>query len=217
MSCTSLSHDDYAIVWVCALPLEMAAAKAMLEETHESLPQGPTDHNSYTLGKLSGHNIVLACLPSGVYRTTSAATVLSQILSTFPSLKFGLMVGIGGGVPGKGADIRLGDVVVSIPSSTLGGVIQYDYGKTLPDGYFQRTSSLNKPPQVLLNAVSQVRSDYMIRETEIEATISNTLNMNQKVREQFSRPDRDWLFKATYSHPGNNPDCSECDQSQLVE
>ena len=33
--------------------------------------------------------------------------------SFFRSIRFGLMVDIGGGVPGKGADIRLGDVVVA--------------------------------------------------------------------------------------------------------
>jgi hypothetical protein len=191
MPSTNLSHDDYAVAWVCALPLEMAAAKIMLKETHESLSQPPTDPNSYTLGTLSGHNIVIACLPSGVYGTTSATAVLAKMHSTFPSLKFALMVGIGGGVPSGNTDIRLGDVVVSMPSGTSGGMIQYDYGKTLPDGRFQRNSSLNKPPQVLLNAMSQMRSNYVIGNTDIEATISNTLNMNRRMRQQFSRPDID--------------------------
>jgi hypothetical protein len=42
---------------------------------------------------------------------------------TFTSLRFGLMVGIGGGVPSKEHDIRIGDVVVSKPTDTSGGVI----------------------------------------------------------------------------------------------
>ncbi|KAE8362346.1 purine and uridine phosphorylase [Aspergillus caelatus] len=195
----------------------MAAAKAMLQETHESLPQPQADQNSYSLGEMSGHNIVLVCLPSGVYGTTSAATVLSQMLSTFPSVKVGLMVGIGGGVPSSSVDIRLGDVVVSMPSGSSGGVIQDDYGKTLPDGFFQHTGSLNTPPQVLLSAVSQMRCNHMIKGPEIHATIMKTLDSNQYMEEQFSPPKRDWLFNATYQHPKNSLDCSQCDQIQVVK
>ncbi|EED21618.1 conserved hypothetical protein [Talaromyces stipitatus ATCC 10500] len=106
-----------------------------------------TDHNSYTLGRVSGHNVVVACLPSGVSGTTSAAIMLAHMLPTFPSLRFGLMVGIGGAVPSKTADIRLGDVVISMPTANSGDVTQYDYGKKIRDGVFKRTGSLNKPLQ----------------------------------------------------------------------
>ena len=57
------------------------------------------------------------------------------------------MVGIGGGVPHKNVDIRLGYVVVSMPTASSGGVVQYDYGKAL-SGRFQRIGSLNKSPSV---------------------------------------------------------------------
>ena len=69
----------------------------MLDEIHSN------DQNTYILGKIRAHNIVIACLPSGVYGTTSAATVAIQMQSTFKLIRFGLMVGIGGGVPGKDA------------------------------------------------------------------------------------------------------------------
>ncbi|KNG83199.1 hypothetical protein ANOM_008823 [Aspergillus nomiae NRRL 13137] len=45
------TRDDYTVAWICALPLEMAAAKVMLDEVHPPLPQPETDHNVYTLGK----------------------------------------------------------------------------------------------------------------------------------------------------------------------
>ncbi|KAL4752451.1 hypothetical protein BDW72DRAFT_171301 [Aspergillus terricola var. indicus] len=213
---TKFSHDDYTVAWICALPLEMAAAKVMLDEVHESLSQPSTDHNNYTLGRRAGHNVVVACLPSGVYGTTSAATVLSQMLPTFPCLRFGLLVGIGGGVPREDADIRLGDVVVSLPSETSGGVIQYDFGKTLRDGRFQRIGSLNKPPQFLLTAISQMRSDHMIGKRPIGRILSDTFQKHQEMKEQFSRPDRDWLFEPTYTHEAG-PNCSQCDQTRLVK
>jgi nucleoside phosphorylase len=105
-SAATLSHEDYTVGWVCVLPLEMTAAKAMLDETHSNLSQPATDHNAYTLGKICGHNVVIVCLPAGVYGTTPAAVVVNMSC-TFPRIQFRLMVGIGGGVPGNGADIRL--------------------------------------------------------------------------------------------------------------
>jgi nucleoside phosphorylase len=205
----NFKHDDYTVAWICALPLEMAAAKTVLDKIHPPLPQPETDHNVYTLGNVASHNVVVACLPSGVYGTTSAAIVLAHMLLTFPSLRFGLMVGVGGGVPSK--DIRLGDVVVSMPTAVSGGVIQYDYGKTLRDGHLQRTGSLNKPPQYLLTAVSQIRSEYMVSGSHIKKGISEMLQKGQ-----MSRPGQDWLFKPDYHHESKYTDCSACDQPQLV-
>ncbi|OJJ49289.1 hypothetical protein ASPZODRAFT_164819 [Penicilliopsis zonata CBS 506.65] len=212
----SLTHCDYTVAWICALPLELAAAKAMLDKIHDPLPQPPTDHNIYTLGTVSGHNVIVACLPAGVYGTISASTVVSHITSTFPGVRFGLMVGIGGGVPGNAADIRLGDVVVSQPTGLSTGVIQYDYGKALYDGQFQRTGSLNKPPPVLLKAVSQMQSDCMTGKNPVNKIMTDILQSNHALGEQFSRPESDWLFKPTYLHKGGSLDCSGCDQKQLV-
>ncbi|KAJ6005837.1 Tetratricopeptide-like helical [Penicillium sp. IBT 35674x] len=141
-----VSHGDYTVAWICALPLEMTAAKMMLDELHGPLSQPKSDHNAYTF----------ACLPSGVYGPTSAAVVLAHMLPMFPSFRFGLIGGgIGGGVPSKYANIRLGNVAISMPTATSGGVIQYDYRKTLRHGCFECTGSLNKPPQYLRTAISQ--------------------------------------------------------------
>ncbi|KAH9235630.1 hypothetical protein K456DRAFT_1748302 [Colletotrichum gloeosporioides 23] len=77
---------------VCALPLEIAAAKGMLDQVHPNLPQqDPADHNSYILGQVQGHNIVITCLPAGIYGTTPAATVAKDLLQTFKSIRFGLI------------------------------------------------------------------------------------------------------------------------------
>jgi nucleoside phosphorylase len=162
MSPKKLFHNGYTVGWICALPLEMAAAKAMLDEVHTKLPQDSNDHNTYALGAIYGHNVAIACLPSGVYGTASAAIVATHMLFTFRAIRFGLMVGIGGGVPNKDVDIRLGDIAVSKPADTFGGVVQYDYGKAISSGQFQRTGTLNKPPEVLLAAVSNLQADYVM-------------------------------------------------------
>jgi nucleoside phosphorylase len=194
----------------------MAAAKAMLDETYDRLAQPRSDHNTYTLGRLYGHDIVIALLPIGVCGVTSATRALAEMMSTFPSLRFGLMVGVGGGVPSIKADIRLGDVVVSKPTDYGSGVIPYDYGKILHDGRIQCTGFLNKPPQVLLTAVGQLESDHLIRKRQIKQTISGVLEKNEEMKNEFCRPQNDWLFCATYLHETSRFDCSACDLKQLV-
>ncbi|KAL2816923.1 hypothetical protein BJX63DRAFT_386694 [Aspergillus granulosus] len=213
-----LSHSDYTIAWICALPLEMAVAKAMLDEIHPALPTRPNDQNTYVLGTIRSHHVVVSCLPSGVYGTTSAATVAAQLLSTFPAIQFGLMVGIGGGAPTKANDIRLGDVVVSTPQGTLGGVVQYDFGKTVEEGAFQRTGALNRPPQVLLTAVSKLRADYLVEASQIPYLLAEMLVRYPHMQSGFSSPgpENDVLFDATYDHPYPDRSCHACDASRLV-
>ncbi|KAI7978347.1 hypothetical protein EIK77_002893 [Talaromyces pinophilus] len=217
---SSYSHNDYSIAWICALPLEMAAAKAMLDETHPSLPQSSNDHNVYTLGSISGHAVVISCLPYGVYGTTSAATVLAEMRATFPCLQFALMVGIGGGVPSGAADVRLGDVVVSKPTAAFGGVVQYDYGKATNHARFERAGTLNKPPVILLNAMAQIESDHLLEGETITNIVTDLLEEKEGMRKKFSRPDHDWLFKPHYLHEtygGTNTECLKCNQRQLVK
>lgn len=114
----NIQHSDYAFTIICALSKELAAAKAMLDEIHPEPPPVNATQCAFTLGQIRSHNIVLACLPAGVYGTTSATAFVSYLQTTFRSIRYGLMVGIGGGVPSKTADIQLGDVVVSKPTGT---------------------------------------------------------------------------------------------------
>ena len=211
-------HEDYTVGWICALPIEMAAAKAMLDDIHPKLPQPPNDHNTYTLGRIGGHNVVVACLPAGIYGTTSAAQVASQMIFTFGAIRFGLMVGIGGGVPSAENDIRLGDVVVSEPSGTFGGVVQYDYGKTISGGRFQRTGALNKPPQVLLTAITDLKADYMMGINRIPKFLSEMVAKHPAMMSKFTycgqRQDR--LFQEEYDHLGSRNICNDCDKSRLM-
>jgi nucleoside phosphorylase len=186
MPSTSLPNEDYSVGWICALPQEAAAATAMLDEIHEE-PQKrlSNDSNVYTLGRIGEHNVVIACLPAGVYGTNPAATVATQMLSSFESIRVGLMVGIGGGVPSVERDLRLGDVVISKPSGTFGGVVQYDRGKTA-EGNFERTGLLNKPPQVLLSAVSAMEKKHMMGESKISEYLADMLRKYPRMREKFS-------------------------------
>ncbi|KAN0070867.1 hypothetical protein V8E54_011032 [Elaphomyces granulatus] len=218
MTTVLMTHEDYTVAWICALPLEAAAAKAMLDKTHPRLSQSAGDDNAYMLGEISGHNIVMAYLPSGVYGTVSAATVAAHMRTTYPSIRFGLMVGIGGGVPSMN-NIRLSDVVVSKPTGILGGVVQYDYGKTVASGEFQQTGMMNQPPQVLLNAITQLHADELLGNSlGIMEVISDVLNTNVDMKAPFSKPadQQDRLFNPAYDHPQGEDTCINCDKRQLI-
>ncbi|EAW16767.1 Pfs, NACHT and WD domain protein [Aspergillus fischeri NRRL 181] len=214
----SFTPDDYTIAWICALPLEAAAARAMLDKIHTP-PQWSTDPNAYELGELNGHYIVIVLLPAGVYGTVAAATVVSDMLSTFPGLRFGLMVGIGGGVPGKQNNMRLGDVVVSKPGVKHSGVMQYAYGKAVQSGQFEQTGTLNKPPQILLTHMNQLQAKHMTGGEDVSQIVQQVLERYPNMKKSFCPPgyDTDYLFQPSYHHASRDNDCGKCDKQQLVE
>ncbi|CAH0047168.1 unnamed protein product [Clonostachys solani] len=159
-----MTHGDYTVGWVCALPKEQTAATAMLDETHPDLPKPLNDSNTYTLGRIGKHDVVIACLPKGQIGTNSAATVATQMIRTFSSIRIGLMVGIGGGIPSK---VRLGDVVVGTPSGQFSGVVQWDFGKAHEGGTFERTGSLNSTPASLGTALTKLETKHDLEGSKI--------------------------------------------------
>ncbi|KAK0712465.1 hypothetical protein B0T26DRAFT_779636 [Lasiosphaeria miniovina] len=93
------------------------------------------DDNTYVLGRIDQHNVVMACLP-GQYGTNNAAIVATNLKRSFPNVRATLMVGIGGGAPSQ-ADLYLGDVVVGTR------IMQYDMGKMVAGGLFQETADID--------------------------------------------------------------------------
>ncbi|KAJ5675370.1 Pfs NACHT and ankyrin domain-containing protein [Penicillium macrosclerotiorum] len=135
----------------------------MLNEEHATLTgftRHQTDANVYMWGRVGDHNIMIASLAVGDYGTTSAATTAANRLASLLSIWVGLLVGIGGGItrPNEGCDIRLGDIVVSQPSGTTGGVCQYDLIIAKSGDRRERTGCLGRPPRVLLKALSGVQA-----------------------------------------------------------
>jgi nucleoside phosphorylase len=208
--------EDYTVGWICAIAVEYVAAQACLDEKHER-PSfvSPNDKNSYTLGRFGEHNVVIAVLPDGEYGTTSAACVAEGLLHSFPNVRIGLLVGIGGGAPSSKNDIRLGDVVVSSARDGDPAVFQYDFGKTIQGQSFQSTQFLDRPPMVLRTAVSDIKADYQLDGHQIQATIEKILEKKPRLRKNYKRPDQtnDLLYAASIVHPrhseaGSSADCS---------
>ncbi|KAL6919050.1 hypothetical protein FSST1_003076 [Fusarium sambucinum] len=201
----------YTIGWISALPIESAAAQQFLDERHKP-PEyvSQNDSNVYILGRVGRHNVVMASLPKGEYGTTTAATVANDMLHSFPNVRIGLMVGIGGGAPSPAHDIRLGDIVVSSRDGDQGGVFQYDFGKTIQDQTFQHTQHLNQPPQLLLAAVGALETRYMADENELDTTVRKTLEQKPKLRRNFSQPptSSDRLYRSEFAHRNSLQTCS---------
>ncbi|RGP76554.1 vegetative incompatibility het-e-1 [Fusarium longipes] len=134
-----INPDKYTVGWICALPLEMAAAKAMLENVHPNpLDQDPADH------------------------------------------------------------IRLGDIL------------------SLESDKFERTGSLNAPPNVLLSALSRLQAEHYTEDSRIPEFLGQ---LSSKAKKIFRCPDvsSDCLFKVDYPHASSDKTCEKCNRAQQVE
>ncbi|PLN86206.1 hypothetical protein BDW42DRAFT_201158 [Aspergillus taichungensis] len=189
---TRLMVDDYTVAWICALSLEVMVARVMLDKPHGS-PSRANNLNAYDFGELNNHYITITYLPDSVYGTVFAATVVSRMCSTFPRLQFALMVGIGGGVPSKNPDIRLGDIVVGKLGKNHNGVVQYDYGKAS-----------------LLTHITQLKSkQVMDGDDAIVNIVRAALERSAGMTARFSAPAQspDFLFCFSYHHAEKGADC----------
>ncbi|KAL9066017.1 MAG: hypothetical protein Q9157_007282 [Trypethelium eluteriae] len=215
-----LTSDDYTIAWIAPLEVELIAAIQMLDVRHDKLPQSPVDHNVYQLGSINNHNIVIAGLPTT--GNTSVATVITQLRNTYKQVRYGLLVGIGGGVPTqtRTGSIHLGDVVVSEPMEDHSGAIQYDHGKAL-EGYFHRTGYLTSPPTALLNAARVLSTEQAIRGDDLLLPHLERINTKAKSLRRYQYPgvDQDYLFNSTYNHLEKSKPCKKCgcDPRQKVD
>ncbi|KAG9529359.1 purine and uridine phosphorylase, partial [Aureobasidium melanogenum] len=227
------SSDSYTVGWIAALPKEMAATLGMLDERHDKpkdFVKPSSDTNAYCWGRIGDHNVVIASLAAGVYGTTSAATTAIHMLSSFPSIKVGLMVGIGAAIPGPKHDIRLGDVVVSQPHGQAGGVIQYDLGKSRVRTEhehtvhtFEKVGVLRPPPEALLKALSLLQAEIRLEGSSIFQFLEEMLERYPRLAQRgpeapgyiYQGQENDKLFEASYLHT-SGVGCDDCDPARMV-
>ncbi|KAF0315627.1 hypothetical protein GQ607_017114 [Colletotrichum asianum] len=209
------TYKMYTIGWIAALDKELTAALAMLDETHrqpDDFEQNDKDSNNYSWGRVGDHNIVIASLGGESYGLVSAATTATCMANSLPHLRFGLLVGIGAGVPDlEENDVRLGDVVVSLPKNGHPGVVQYDLGKLRVNDQFQRVGALAPPPTVLLKAVDKLRAEQRLKGSKLPEILSQAVQnypmlANPKGRDPafiYQGAKNDRLFEPTSVHvPG---------------
>jgi nucleoside phosphorylase len=206
---------EYSVGWICAQQAKFVAARAMLDIKHgQPASRGTADNNAYFLGSIGAHNVVIACLPSGAAGATSAATVAADMQRTFRHIRCGLLVGDGSGAPSVVDDIRLGDVVVGIPTNDTGGIIQFgmesvkDNTRHASDAsagssrdgtgskdsngrrcsLFVRTRCLNAPPRVLLTALNNLRAEHTLNGDSVCDNLAQAAAKYPLARSQFAAP-----------------------------
>lgn len=208
---------EYTVAMIFAMGFEMSAFRYMLDEEHEmAFENRPNDQNYYILGRISKHNVVLAWLP-GEQGKGAAAMVAKDLERTFESIQWRFLVGIGGAVPSSRHDIRLGDVVVSMPYMEHGGVVQYDLGRETDEEY-QLKGFLRPPPAYLRGVVGKMESDHMGCGNKIETFVAELLAKGSKLKTQYQRPplDSDVLFPDDIPHNPGSASCENCDKSTVV-
>src|SRR5436309_3177742 len=121
------------------------------------------------------------------------------------------MVGIGGGAPSPKYDIRLGDVVVSSPVGRTGGVIHYEFGKTIQNQKFERTGTLNAPPMMLLTALNVAGAHHQRKGHHIAESVNGIIKRNQRLQKKYQRPelDTDRLYQSSFIHPDRDQACDK--------
>ncbi|PNP53162.1 hypothetical protein THARTR1_06372 [Trichoderma harzianum] len=221
MGSPRLTYDEYTIGWVAVLPCEIDAARLLLDQEHLDLPALRGDTNNYILGDMGGHNVAIAFPGAGRKGIASATDTATNMIRSFNKIRFGLLVGVAGGVPklppSENAlkDIRLGDIVVGCPGRGTGGVIQLDAGKRLQAGEIDVQSHLNKPPIILLTAIEKLRGDLKFRKAELETFIKTATEKAIELEmDEYGFPGRqnDRLFQSEHLHVTSEEDesCSQC-------
>ncbi|PCD44537.1 hypothetical protein AU210_003613 [Fusarium oxysporum f. sp. radicis-cucumerinum] len=201
----------FEIAIICALTLEADAIEALFDHhwDDDGLPfdKEPGDPNAYSTGVIGRFNVVLAYMPG--MGKVNAATVASSCGKSFPGIKLALVVGICGVVPfGPSNDeIVLGDVIIS------NGVIQYDFGRQLPDRFVRKDTLLDVPgrPNLEIRGVFAKLTGIRHRR-QLSAKIADYLDVLRQDRDlhaEYPGSTEDRLFEASYRHTDDQKSCEQ--------
>lgn len=199
------SREEFQVVIICALETEANAVQSLFDEHWDidgvySFGKQLNDTNSYSVGIIGSHNVVLVRQPR--MGKAAAANVAAGCLMSFPKIKLALVVGICGGVPktSSNEEILLGDVIFSK------GLVQYDFGGRYPDKFRQKSTvedQLGRPGREiasLLGKLELTESRSKLQDkvaAYLEKYDHETDNHRQKL---YPGAAHDRLFDSEYSH-----------------
>ncbi|KAJ5614816.1 hypothetical protein N7528_008470 [Penicillium herquei] len=207
---------DVAII--CALDFEAHAIEYMFDNFWDEQPDDlqygklPEDENTYRLGVISNHNVVLTYMPG--MGKSFAASVTSSLRLSFPNIRLALVVGICGGVPssesssnGTNREIFLGDIVVSDE------IVVHDFGRTLPTGFSQKKPQTvpvsNREVRTFLHKLKGPRGYNRL----IQRSQHHLADLQNERPDEYLYPARqfDRLFESAYHHTHRRAsNCKAC-------
>ncbi|KAF4502802.1 ankyrin 3 [Fusarium agapanthi] len=201
----------FEIALICALTLEADAVEALFDchwdDEGPPFDKEPGDPNAYSTGVIGRHNVVLAYMPG--MGKVNAATVASNCGTSFPGIKLALVVGICGVVPfGPAKDeIVLGDIIIS------NGVIQYDFGRQLPDRFVRKDTLSDVPGRQNLEIrgiLTKLQGLRYRRQLSAKTTeYLDVLRQDQDLYADYPGSTKDRLFEASYLHTDGQKSCEE--------
>ena len=239
MSMSDKARPDrtaYKVGWLCALPEEWKAARDMMDDIYDPpLDSFSRDPNQYSYGRIGNFKVVLTQVADG--GTNLAASAATNMIRSF-ELSYLLVVGMydlfahllpldtdlrsGGGVGGlENADVRLGDVVVSMPSKGSPPLIEYDFIKEFEGSDFKFNGMLhNNPPMAIQNTVRYIANEadslHDTLETHLDAWSKRDMPAEERRRGQFPGRESDILFETGYEHiPQRADTCELCDKARV--
>lgn len=206
----TLTHEDYTVAWLCDTAYDFSLATSMLDERHGDLPKPVNDPGGYALGSVGDLNVVLYCLPFARSGEGVSATVTLWMMSTFRSVRYGVLVGCAGGNP---YSVCLGDVVVSAnaapcligPMTWLAGDISPLPPDILLTGVTRMMSAipLNTPADRYIPRINVMRPDHIVQNAGFAHPVDVVFP-----RGMPHRPEPEMYV------PGNVPrPCGHCDMS----
>ena len=240
MTARPLTHRNYSVEWICALNKKLVAAIIMLDKKHPDFSISTNDQNIYIFGFIGNHNIAIACFFQGDIDTNSAATVAIRMTSIFSLIRFWLMIDI---VDGMSSKIKLDDIVISISLYDHSEILQWNLGIAQSKKCFRRIEILNKTSNVLRTAVTKLKTQHVIHESEVGITsiLENVQAKRPRLSAKYLRFDhlQNVLFRANYEHVNQKfqkrdeeksiddneknddendvIDCRYCDQTKMIK
>lgn len=201
-------RSDFKVAIICALTLESDAVQDVFDERWDEVKYGkmPGDPNQYTTGAIGRHNVVVVHMPG--MGKSNGASVAANCRASFSNLGLVLVVGICGGVPfpGSGAEIVLGDIVVS------DGLIQYDFGRQFPDKFIRKTDTIAGPNSELLSFLAKMKGRWNMNRLR-QRTSMHLKNLSEIV--EYPGAFRDKLYEPTYRHKHQTAfNCEICNRCQ---
>ncbi|KAK6832630.1 hypothetical protein RU639_004351 [Aspergillus parasiticus] len=195
-------RSGFSIAIICALTVEADAVTLLFDEVYDKYGdvygKHPRDDNSYTVGVIGKHNVVLCYMPE--MGKVSAASVATSMKFSYPEVSLALVVGVCGGVPllpSSNTPIFLGDVIISH------AVVRYDYGRQYPDGFKRKGSipdTLGRPNRKIRTLLRQLQTS--MARSDLQNGISQYLEVLQRSEPRWQYPGKacDVLFDASYHH-----------------
>ncbi|KAK1989633.1 hypothetical protein LX36DRAFT_500426 [Colletotrichum falcatum] len=195
-------RDEFETAVGCALHLEYDAAALALDgfwdDDGDTYGRAAGDTNTYCIGRIGRHNVVLALLPN--MGKISAVSAAASLRSSLTGLRLAVVAGTG-------------DVIISKT------VVQYDYGRQHQDRFIRRDTlddNLGRPNRDIRSLMSTLDTDR--RRDGLERGAAQAMDQIREKAAQARRRGRyvrpsaseDRLFKPDYQHQHRNQSNCGC-------